>query len=97
MDSGVGGALRKLKSQTEGLLIEIGGALIPVFQKMMGAMSDLISWFSGLTKEQKDNVIKWGLIAAAIGPVLIVIGKMSTGLASLIGGFKGLVKCIKYI
>jgi len=92
MDSGVAGAMRRLKSQTEGLLIQLGTALMPVFQKMMGALSSLVEWFSGLSKEQKDNIVKWGLILAALGPVLIIIGKISTGIGALIGMFKGLVK-----
>tara|TARA_R110002096_G_scaffold2667_2_gene13757 strand:+ start:1 stop:1572 length:1572 start_codon:yes stop_codon:yes gene_type:complete len=61
---------------------------------MMDSLSSLVEWFSGLSKEQKDNVVKWGLILAAIGPVLIIVGKMSTGLGALIGMFKGLSKWI---
>jgi len=92
MDSGVGGAMRKLQSQTEGLLIQLGTALMPIFQKVIDKLSALVKWFSGLSEEQKDNIVKWGLILAAIGPVLIIIGKMSVGIGALIGAFKGLAK-----
>lgn len=92
MDSGVAGAMRKLKSQLEGVAIELGQSLIPIFKKVVGWISSMVKWFSSLTDEQRGSVIFWGLILAAIGPVLIIIGKVSLGISALIGGFKNLAK-----
>ena len=92
MDSGVAGAMRRLRSQLEGVAIELGQHLIPLFQQLVAWVSSIASWFSNLSDEQKQSVIRWALIAAAIGPVLIVIGKMSLGVAALINLFKHLKK-----
>ena len=91
MDSGVAGAMRKLRSQTEGLLIQLGTALLPTFKKIAKWLSSLVEWFSSLSSEQKDNMVKWGLIAAAMGPVLMIIGKMATGISALMGLSKTLL------
>ena len=94
MDSGVGGAMRRMKSQLEGVAIELGNELIPVFQKFSEWVEKAVEWFKTLDSSQKKNIVKWGLILAAIGPVLIIIGKMSLGISALIGMFKGLAKWI---
>tara|TARA_R110002012_G_scaffold19949_2_gene71130 strand:+ start:207 stop:2435 length:2229 start_codon:yes stop_codon:yes gene_type:complete len=71
---------------------EMGARLIPYAQAFIEKLKGLAVWFDGLTESQKDNIVKWGLILAAIGPVLIIIGKMSIGIGALIGAFKGLAK-----
>tara|TARA_R110000744_G_scaffold50587_1_gene109300 strand:- start:3370 stop:5778 length:2409 start_codon:yes stop_codon:yes gene_type:complete len=88
MDSGVGGAMRRLQSQTEGLLIQLGTALMPVFTKVLDKLSDLVTWFSTLSDETKKNIVILGLILAAIGPVLWIFGQLSIGLGVLVGAFK---------
>tara|TARA_R110001583_G_scaffold103161_3_gene250175 strand:+ start:2596 stop:4920 length:2325 start_codon:yes stop_codon:yes gene_type:complete len=88
MDSGVGGAMRRMKSQLEGVAIELGQQLIPIFTKVIKKVEQAVKWFSDLSDEQKKSIVKWGLILAAVGPVLIIIGKMSIGLGALVGALK---------
>ena len=88
MDSGVGGAMRRMKSQLEGVAIELGQQLIPIFTKVIEKVGQVVKWFTSLSDEQKKNIVKWGLVIAAIGPVLIIIGKMSIGLGALVGALK---------
>ena len=87
MDSGVGGAMRRMKSQLEGVAIELGQHLVPVFEKFVKWVEKGVEWFKTLDDSQKKNVVKWGLILAAIGPVLIIIGKLSLGIGALIPAF----------
>ena len=86
--------MTKSFNQLKNAGIEMGDALAPIILFISEKIQKLAEWFSGLSKEQKSNVVKWGLILAAIGPVLIIIGKMSVGIGSLIGAFKGLAKFI---
>ncbi len=58
-------------------------ALAPVFEKLVNAAKKLAEWFSSLSDGQKEMILVAGGLAAAIGPVLIAIGKMSTGLSAL--------------
>ena len=82
------GPLIMMKNQLGDLGEELGSRLMPFVQKFVDFMVDLIEKFDGLSEETKDNIVKWGLILAAIGPVLIIVGKLSIGLAALAGAFK---------
>lgn len=62
-------------------------ALAPVFEKLVEAAKKLAEWFSNLSDGQKQMILVIGGLAAAIGPALIAIGKMSTGLSALITYF----------
>ena len=62
-------------------------ALAPVFEKLVEAAKKLAEWFSNLSDGQKQMILVIGGLAAAIGPALIAIGKMSTGLSALIKYF----------
>ena len=82
------GPLIMMKNQLGDLGEELGQRLMPYVQNFVDWMVKLIEKFDGLTESTKDNIVKWGLILAAIGPVLIIIGKVAIGLGSLAGAFK---------
>jgi hypothetical protein len=86
------GPLQALQMQLSDLSEQIGERLLPYVQQFVKWIVGLAEKFDGLSESTKDNIVKWGLILAAMGPVLIIIGKMSIGLSALIGGFKGLRK-----
>ena len=64
--------------------IQLGDTLAPVIIAIADNIKVLAEWFRGLSESQKENIVKWGLILAAIGPVLMIIGKMSLGISTLI-------------
>lgn len=79
------GALNELKNEG----IKFGSAFTPVIEKVAGVLRKVADSFSSLSKEQQDNVIKWGMVLAAVGPVLKVVGgglSTFTKLSSAIGG-----------
>lgn len=79
------GALNELKNEG----IKFGAAFVPVIEKAADVLGLAADAFSGLSDEQKDNVIKWGMVMAAAGPVLQLIGggvKTYTKLSSVLGG-----------
>ena len=63
------GALNKLKNAG----IELGVSLIPAFNKVADVISALAEKFGNLTEEQQENILKWGGIAIAAGPVFKLI------------------------
>ena len=81
---GLSGDLTKLKSAVEGVAIQFGSKLSPVIEKIVGKFTDLATWISTLTDEQVESILKWGAFIAAIGPVLMIVGSISTGIGSLI-------------
>lgn len=53
--------------------------LIPIFEKLREKVQQLREWWSGLSDEQQQSIIKFAGIAAAIGPALIALGKLTSG------------------
>lgn len=79
------GAINKLKNDA----IKFGAAFVPVVTKVSDKLGEVADRFSNLSDEEKENAIKWGLVLAATGPVIKVVGggiTTFTKLASVIGG-----------
>lgn len=84
MESGLGGSLRSLKSALEGVSITIGEKLAPYIEKGAQKIKEFTQWFQNLDSGTQDTIIKMGLLLAAIGPVLIVLGKGISVVGSII-------------
>ena len=83
-------AMQGLTSEGAVLGGELLSTLAPMITKLVEKIRELTTWFKGLSDEQKQMVVKIGLIVAAIGPLLIVIGQLATG----IGGIMTLVSSL---
>lgn len=88
MNDNLNGAVTLLKSAIESALISIGDRFTPVIRKLAENITGLVEKFNGLSDEQKDQIVKWGLIVAAIGPSLIVFSSVTKLLANVADGFK---------
>lgn len=84
MEGGIGGAFRNLKSAIEGLGIAIGERLAPYIEKAAKYITDLAQKFKALSPAQQDTIIKIALVVAAIGPLLIAIGKVFKAIKNVI-------------
>ncbi len=88
------GAINKLKNDA----IKFGAAFVPVVTKVSDKLGEVADRFSNLSDEEKENAIKWGLVLAAAGPVIKVVGggiTTFTKLASVIGGASKAVTTFK--
>ena len=81
------GQLTLLKSALEGLAIQFGEILMPYIKQFVTWLQNLTQRLQELMPEQKEQVVKWAAIAAAIGPVLMVLGKLTTSVGSIITTF----------
>ena len=75
MNDNLSGQLTLLKSQLEGVAIQIGEKLIPHIRNFLTHVSEWITKFSELFKTHGDLIIKIAGVVAAIGPMLLVVGK----------------------
>jgi len=76
------GQLTLLKSQAEGVAIQIGQELVPALSGLLDKISEGLEWFSQLDDDTKELIINGALLVAVIGPVLKIFGTLTT----VIGG-----------
>lgn len=96
--------LKMFRNQVTDLAIEFGGPLIKALRSGLDAvkpwlnnLSDLAKKFSSLSTEQQQNIIKWGLMAAALGPTLKILGGGVTVVGGFIKAIGGLSKGIGFL
>lgn len=92
MQDNLTGQLTILKSSLEELAISFGELLLPVIKDVVAGVQDLIAWLNGLDEGQKKTIATIATIAAVVGPVLLVLGKLATGfgkIATVVGTVGG--------
>ena len=83
----------RFKESLNVLAITVGEKLLPAFTPLLEKATQMINKFSEMDDATQKNIIKWGLMAAAVGPALklfgtgvTVIGKTQTAIGKLTGG-----------
>nr|DAH42923.1 MAG TPA: minor tail protein [Caudoviricetes sp.] len=84
MMDNLGGQLTILKSTLEGIAISFGNILLPAVKKVVSSLQNFLNWLNGLTDGQKRLVVTIATVVAAIGPVLLITGKLITSVANII-------------
>ncbi len=69
------GQITILKSALEGLAISFGELLLPAIKAIVGKVQEFVDWLNAMDESQKQAIIRIAAIAAALGPLLIVLGK----------------------
>ena len=65
--------------------IKIGNELMPIFVKLAQFVAKAAKWFGNLSVETKRMIIIVAGLAAAIGPLVFVLGTLGTVIAALTG------------
>ncbi len=76
---------RALKSSITDLAESFGNLLLPTIQKLVEGITKAVKFVDGLDESQKRLIITIAGLAAAVGPLLIVVGKMLTLFAAMSG------------
>lgn len=91
--------LKMFRNQLTDIAIEFGGPLIKALRSSLDAvkpwisnLADLAKKFSSLSTEQQQNIIKWGLMAAALGPALKILGSGVSVIGGTVKAIGGLSK-----
>lgn len=84
------GQLTLLKSKLDSVATSIGEILAPQFSKVLDGVSKVLDKFKELDPETQKSIVNFGLIAAAIGPVVTVLGKVSLAVSGVIKGFRAI-------
>lgn len=67
--------------------VTFGEVLLPTITELLQKANDMLQQFGELDDETKQQIINFGLMAAAAGPVLMILGKVASGIGSLVKGF----------
>ena len=78
------GSLNQLKSSIKSLLGEITQSAMPVIKKVIAQIQKVVNWFSELDDSQKETILKIAALVAAIGPALIIAGKVVSVIGTVI-------------
>lgn len=70
------GSLKQLNNQLGDLAEQLGMILMPALQKIVGWISNMVTWFQNLSPTTQKVIVVIASLAAAIGPVLTVGGKL---------------------
>ena len=65
---------------------QIGDDLNPAIQRLIEGADNLLSKFLQMDEVQRKQIIQYAAIAAAIGPVLLLFGKVTKGIGSISTG-----------
>lgn len=84
MQDNLSGQLEILKSKTEKLAISVGTTLMPFAEKAVGVAQQLIDKFNALTPAQQETILKIAAVVAAVGPALLVGGKLISSIGTII-------------
>lgn len=88
--SGPGGAIEKLKASFDVFKYSAGealaGAVVPFIEKI----TELLDHFNKMDPEQRQQIVRWAMMAAAIGPALLIFGNTVTMVGKVGGAFSNL-------
>lgn len=88
--------IKKATNELKNDAIDLGTTLMeelaPIIENIAEKISQFTEWFNGLSESEKQMIIQIGLIVAAIGPLLIVIGTVVSSGAKIIGGIPVIAK-----
>lgn len=83
-------AIEELKGSLETAAIQIGDTLAPIVQKVAELITALVNKFSALPEGVQQVIVVVGILVAALGPLLMVIGQISLGISAVAGALSKL-------
>lgn len=83
MQDNLSGQMTILKSQLEELAISFGEMLMPVIRSVVSAVQAFVDKLNSMDEGTRQTIITVLAIAAALGPLLIVIGKVISSVGTI--------------
>lgn len=77
--------LNQAKEAGAGLGSALLTTITPMLAKFKDGLAQLTEKFKALSPQQQEMIVKIGLIAAAVGPVIVIVAKLTTAVGTLMG------------
>ena len=88
------GPLQQLKNELGDVSEKFGEIVLEFIDPLTKGLEKISDALSSLTKEQKENIVQYGAILAAVGPVLILFGSLVTTISTLIPLFTAIAGAV---
>lgn len=95
MQDNLGGQLTILKSQIQELAISFGEMLMPAIRAIVSRVQAFVDKLNGMSESQRKAVLTIGLIIAALGPLLVILGTVISKVGVAMQGFVKLATGVK--
>ncbi|MCU9811180.1 phage tail tape measure protein [Paraclostridium sp. AKS81] len=76
MEDTTGSKLFKSFNNLKTSIMEMGDVLAPVVESLSEGISKVADWFSSLDENAQKNVVTFGIVVAAIAPLMIILGNL---------------------
>ena len=80
---GASGTMRGLQTELKNVSAELGQVLIPLLTPLIAKLKEAVEKFSQMSPEAQKTVVVIAGLAAAIGPLLLLLGGMSSGVSAV--------------
>ena len=87
MQDNLMGQLTILKSQLEELAISFGEMLMPAIRNIVTKIQEFVDKLNGMDEGTRQMVLKIGLLVAALGPFLVILGTTISKIGTAMKGF----------
>lgn len=95
MQDNLGGQLTILKSQIQELAISFGEMLMPAIRAIVSKVQAFVDKLNNMSESQRKAVLTIGLIIAALGPLLVILGTVISRVGVAMQGFVKLATGVK--
>ena len=95
MQDNLGGQLTILKSQIQELAISFGEMLMPAIRAIVSRVQAFVDKLNSMSESQRKAVLTIGLIIAALGPLLVILGTVISRVGVAMQGFVKLATGVK--
>lgn len=85
MQDNLGGDLEKLRSAAEELAISFGELLMPALRDVVDKVRDFVGRLNEMPDSTKQVILDIAAFAAALGPIIFLVGKISSGIGLISG------------
>lgn len=94
MQNNAAGAFDRLNSAIDVLFTQLSSILLPIFTQVVEKITEWVNWLGTLDEGTQKLILTIAGIAAAVGPVLIVIGKIITALSTIGGAINSVISVV---
>ena len=82
-------AMNNLKEVGAQLGDSLQATLAPIIERVVGKIRDFKDWFDSLDDSTKQMIVTIGLVAAVIGPLIVLIGTIVSSIGGLLTNYIG--------